>query len=175
MTQINIFKNQEKRTISGRKVARLMGTKVVVYEELTRRAHYPGAVRDWERVSLVEPRSGWLFGVRRVYDGVVERDGWEYPNVFYQTRSHPVLLVAYWPMEKPVHVPPDEGCVRLWEEGDQDPFSSAFGASTEQRANNVKLLKEAMDQGFCPRDEKGRFRELTTEEYYAAVEKQKQG
>jgi len=158
MDKVNVFKNNS-TSISGRKVARLMGRKVMVSIAMQRRYDTVSKEDRWMEHLYKEPRPGWIVGARRVYDGNAVLIGYDEGREFHATRNTPVILVAHWPTEKPVHVYPNEASVRFWEEGDPEPFSSNWGDTIQQREANIQVMRKGM--WAYPRDDKGRFRRCT--------------
>jgi len=170
-SQVDVLSSNGK-SIVGKKVAALMGRKVVVLKEM-HRSFVPALVEDlWQEDAFIrtEPRSGWIIGARRVYDGKTITVDFDSPCEFQATNNHAVLLVAYWPTEKPVCVIPVDKSIRFWVEGEDEPFSSSFGHTKSARDQLRKYMSDEVQDSNCyPRDKAGRFRKQTTEELHAEV------
>lgn len=70
----------------------------------------------WTEETLEKPRTGWVVGFRTLQEGYVEPEGGgrsvygepDYEPAEWRTKgTKKCLLVAFWPTEKPVHVPLD--------------------------------------------------------------------
>lgn len=131
----------------------------------------------WDGKSLENPRTGWVVGFRHVQEGYVEpeshghgfsEDSYE-PAEWKTEKVIPCLLVAFWPTEKPVHVPMDGYVLLLGREQRTyiknhkfqrapEPYTTAGGwkEHPEYRESNAEFMKDEMKN--WPRDEKGRWR-----------------
>lgn len=133
----------------------LMGKLVRVLWVVVREEHGDGRkiMRTW--VPRVHPgRTGWVVGVRRLAQGIYQPasgyggsdyEGYE-PACLETTSTVPVLLVSFWPNERPVFVPLNGYAVEF-EPGDlEPPFSSAAGRTlmerNDMRAMQSKIMRE---------------------------------
>jgi len=169
-------------------MVKLMGTKVLVSKVLERQKGYVSKTstvnKFWWEQKEIEPRTGWVVGFRTVQEGYVKPgsngyngiDGYHEPepDEWRTTGVKKCLLVAFWPTEKPVHVPLD-GYVRVsrggrcidpeWiRKGPQnrchmapEPYTTAGGWHKETYKLHARafMIDEMKD---WPRDEKGRWR-----------------
>lgn len=121
----------------------IMG-KIVLVKQVFRRQYE--ANKRWWAPEDIQPRAGWVVGVRSLQKGRrVDCGGgsaWE-PDAGPATRC---LLVTYWPTMNPVKVPFD-GC----EDTCEKPYSPSTNWSNEAR---IALRNEMAD---WPRNKKGRW------------------
>ena len=87
---------------------KLMGKLVVVEKVIKLRTEYVSSTHRYERTVEAEDitlRAGWIVGFRMAQPGTIVTD--EGSNSFIPKRGCGVrvLLVAFWPTEKPVMVP----------------------------------------------------------------------
>jgi hypothetical protein len=174
-------------------MVKLMGRMVLVQKVLERQkgVYLPDkslkrhVKRAWWEEKEIEPRTGWVVGFRTVQEGYVEPGSNGYngiggyhepePDEWRTTGVKKCLLVAFWPTEKPVHVPVD-GYVRVsrggryidpeWiRKGPQnrchmapEPYTTSGGwkKNPDWREKNAEFMKGEMKD--WPRDEKGRWK-----------------
>lgn len=175
-------------------MVKLMGKMVLVSKVLERQQSYEKKpdklVSKWWEEKEIESRTGWVVGFRTLQEGYVkpgspprqmfdgQEDGGD-PDEWRTTGVKKCLLVAFWPTEKPVHVPLD-GYTRVSRGGRYiahldpewirkggsgckvekapEPYTTAGGwrENPEWRKKNAEFMKGEM-KGW-PRDEKGQWR-----------------
>lgn len=142
----------------------LMATQVVVSRTLYRT--HSGQKRFWCETDPLEPRTGWVVGVRSLQNGTyhppsggktfsyegLEDSDYEPGCLVCESRT-PCIMVVFWPTERPVPVPLNG--FRSKTDTDPEPYAAA-GFGTGQ--NRLEMLKEMKDQvaGWL-RDRHGRF------------------
>lgn len=195
----------EAQVMKHSEMVKLMGMKVLVSKILERdkglqtvetrdtatTVILKGLVKAWWEEKEIEPRTGWVVGFRAVQEGYVEPGSKGYygidglvedePSEWRTTGVKKCLLVAFWPTEKPVHVPLD-GYVRVsrggryidpeWiRKGPQnrchiapEPYAMAGGwhGNPDWREKNAEFMKDEMKD--WPRDEKGRWRKKSADQ-----------
>lgn len=137
----------------------IMGKIVTVSATFQKAWH--GHNRVWERVNIHE-RSGWIIGVRTIYDayfrrglmGTTENDRIATTENDSVATTHPQqsLLVAFWPDENPIHVPPDAISLEVH----HVPYSSRAAATRKSWTDDAKR-EQSQIMSDRPRDEKGHW------------------
>lgn len=140
----------------------LMGHIVMVTKTATFGYFHENTRRSMNEAEI-EPRAGWVVGVRhrkigvyipespacQRYECVDEGD----PAYFRVEKVVPVLLVAFWPTMAPVDVPLDG---YLASPNGQQPYPSAgYGSGVERRKNIEHVSKWVREH--APRNKQGRF------------------
>lgn len=173
---------------------KLMGRMVLVQKVLERQKDYgvtsdggslvASGMKAWWEEKEIEPRTGWVVGFRNLQNGHVRtgaRPGWGIdgydpgePNEWKTKSVTRCVLVAFWPTQKPVHVPLDgylalakgrryldREWIRKSQKGalrtapDPYPDSGGWAKHPEWRKELSDIMKEDMKD--WPRDERGRW------------------
>jgi len=170
-------------------MVKMMGRMVLVRKVLERQKDYKSegdrvVSAWWEEKELEKERTGWVVGYRHLQVGYVQPgtrahdtlDGWDYgdPAEWRTEKTVPCVLVAFWPTEKPVHVPMDgytllakgrryldRECIRKSKQGAlktaPEPYPNAGGwhEHPEWRKEMSEIMKNEIKDR--PRDKKGRW------------------
>jgi len=169
-------------------MVKLMGKMVLVNKVLERANGFVSGIDQFSKFwseREIEPRTGWVVGFRTMQEGYVKPgsngyhgiDGYHEaePDEWRTVRVKKCVLVAFWPTEKPVHVPLD-GYTKLakglhyldreWIRKGMhgalrtapDPYTTAGGwhENPDWRKKNADFMQEEMKN--WPRDERGRWR-----------------
>jgi len=141
----------------------LMATQVVVTRTLYRVRE--GNERSWHTMAMLEPRTGWVVGVRSLQNGTYHPpsggtgftfdgpdDSYEPGCLACKTRT-PCIMVVFWPTERPVPVPLNG--FRPATDADPKPYPAAGFGTGRDREVMIQSMKD--DSKTWPRDRHGRF------------------